>query len=125
MSKYYCSVLNSEFNVGFEQPKSDTCNKRDKTDMEIHTLNKDSDAAKIIQLETDKIVHTTHAKAAQNILKSYKTNNDISLAALCFDLQQAQCTLKLSTGVQFYKKKLWTFNLGIHNIKTGKASMFV
>lgn len=27
--------------------------------------------------------------------------------------------------MQFFKRKMWTYNLGIHNIKTGKASLFL
>ena len=44
---------------------------------------------------------------------------------ICLDLQQALSTPKLSTNQVFYKRKLYTYNFGIHNYKTGRGYMFV
>nr|CAD7427128.1 unnamed protein product [Timema monikensis] len=47
------------------------------------------------------------AKAPQALIESYKNNEDDTLA-IAFDLQQALTTPKLTSGIQFYKRKLWT-----------------
>ncbi len=41
------------------------------------------------------------------------------------DLQQILPTPRLHTGVAYYKRKMWTYNFCIHNIKTGKSTMYV
>ena len=44
---------------------------------------------------------------------------------ICLDLQQALPTPRLSSNKVFYKRKLWTYNFGIHDYKTGRGFMFV
>lgn len=124
-SRYYRDVFNRDFNIGFEPPKSDTCNYCDKVNIEMRGLSAESDNDRLNDLKTQKNEHLDHAKIAHNLLKSYKDNNDPSLAVICVDLQQALPTPKLTTGVQYYKRKLWTFNFGVHNIKTGRAVMYM
>ena len=41
------------------------------------------------------------------------------------DLQQALPTPKVSTGISFYKRKMWTYNFNIHDYKSGRAHMFL
>ncbi|PSN37912.1 hypothetical protein C0J52_19523 [Blattella germanica] len=65
------------------------------------------------------------AKADHALLKTYKNNADDSVVAIAVDLQQAMPTPRLTSGIQYYKRKMWTCNLGIHNIKTGCAAMYV
>ena len=40
-----------------------------------------------------------------------------------FDLEQALATPLLTNNVVFYKRQLWTYNLGIHDCKTEKGCM--
>ena len=44
---------------------------------------------------------------------------------ITFDLQQSFPTPLLSTGLVFYKRQLWTYNLGIHCCSTGEGFMHV
>ena len=44
---------------------------------------------------------------------------------ICMDLMQAMPTPKVSTSIAFYLRKLWTFNFGIHDMKTGRGYMYV
>ena len=44
---------------------------------------------------------------------------------ITFDLQQSLPTPKLATNVVFYKRQMWTYNLGIHDSSTGKGFMFM
>ena len=42
---------------------------------------------------------------------------------LTFDLEKSLSTPKLSTGIVYYKRQLWMYNLGIHNTATGIGYM--
>ena len=44
---------------------------------------------------------------------------------ICLDLQKALPTPRLSSNKVFYKRKLWTYNFGIHDYKTGRGFTFV
>ena len=58
-------------------------------------------------------------------LKECKLIKNKTIGALSFDLQQTLPTPKLSTGLQFYKRKLWTYNFCVHDIKTEGATMYL
>ena len=42
-----------------------------------------------------------------------------------FDLEQSLPTPKLSTNVVFYKRQMWTYNLGVHDCSNDKGYMFM
>ena len=42
---------------------------------------------------------------------------------LTFDLERVLATPLLTTNVVCYKRQLWTYNLGIHDCKTGRRCM--
>ena len=42
---------------------------------------------------------------------------------ITFDLQQLLPTPKLVTNVVFYKRQMWTYNLGVHDCSNGKGFM--
>ena len=44
---------------------------------------------------------------------------------LCMDLQQALSTPRVTTGMAFYLRKMWTYNFGIHNYRTDQGHLFV
>ena len=44
---------------------------------------------------------------------------------ICMDLQQALTLPKLTSGIAFYKRKLWSLNFGIHDYKTNRGYMYV
>uniref|UniRef100_A0A6P7F869 Uncharacterized protein LOC114325933 n=1 Tax=Diabrotica virgifera virgifera TaxID=50390 RepID=A0A6P7F869_DIAVI len=121
-SRFYRDTFNKKFNIGFNPPKSDTCNFCDKTDiMELSNC----DDLQRNQLQVAKELHLRRAKAVQKILKSYKSNNEDSVSAICIDLQQTLPTPKLTTSVQYYKRKLWTYNFAVHDVKSGKCVMYM
>ena len=119
---YYSDVFTKEFNISFEPPKVDTCTTCDIINMALS--NATTDEEKGVQ-QTKLEDHLKEAKAAQDYMKRLKKDNDPETRAVCMDLQQILPTPKLHTGIAYYKRKMWTYNFCIHNIKTGESTMFV
>ena len=89
-----------------------------KVDAETNTVTKQ-------QLRGEWELHKRKAERAYQQLKedtalSKSTSN---VDAITFDLEQSLPTPVLTTNVVFYKRQLWTYNLGIHDCKTSKAYM--
>ena len=89
-----------------------------KVDAETNTVMKQ-------QLNGEWELHKRKAERAYQQLKEEtalsKSTSDVD--AITFDLQQSLPTPVLTTNVVFYKRQLWTYNLGIHDYKTSKAYM--
>ena len=72
--------------------------------------------------------HKEQANATFNMLRidtQHAKDNPDDIHVICFDLQQALPTPKISSGPAFYKRKLWTCNLCIHDAGSNNASVFV
>ncbi|KAK4317768.1 hypothetical protein Pmani_011166 [Petrolisthes manimaculis] len=95
----------------------DTCSTCDqlKRDMEVAEAAKDT--SKTSELVTKKRLHLIKANVARSIMDAYGYDNDPSLCAITMDLQQTLVTPPLTTNVAYYKRKMWTYNFGIHNLK--------
>ena len=52
-----------------------------------------------------------------------KTNPD-ALTVIAFDLMKTLPTPIISTGICYYKRQLWTYCLGIHNLGTNEVFMY-
>ena len=113
---YYRDIFNSEFNVGFEPPHLDMCSTCDLYTRTISGLSVQTDAEQIARLQELKSVHKADATQVHTILKQCKDISDPTVCALCFDLQQTLPTPKLSTGIQYYKCKLWTYITSVYII---------
>lgn len=47
------------------------------------------------------------------------------MKVIAFDLMKTLATPSLSVGIAYNKRQLWTYNLGIHNLSTNDAYMYV
>ncbi|KAJ4440168.1 hypothetical protein ANN_08306 [Periplaneta americana] len=90
-------------------------------------FNEVRDAEQIEKLNADKMLHDKRAKIAYALIKNFvgRPNDNPSVAAISIDLQQALPIPKINSGIQYHKKKLWTYHFGIHNIVTGKVSTYI
>src|SRR5437870_911128 len=52
-------------------------------------------------------------------------NDKVTTRCIVFDLQKTMPIPRLQTNKIFYMRQLWTYNLGIHDNATGKATMFM
>ena len=106
----------------FFSPRTDTCKTCDEFKVQVDA-EKDPDEYQQLVLQWD--VHKIRAESAYQNLREdtalAKSSNDIEM--FTFDLQQALATPLLTTNVVFYKRQLWTFNLGIHDCKTDRGHM--
>ena len=96
------------------RPKTDTCKTCDSLKVQIEA---EEDETNLAQLKGKKELHLCMAERSYQQLKEdsalAKSNSDV--LTIIFDLQQSLPTPVLSTNVVFYKRQLWTYNVGIHN----------
>ena len=68
-------------------------------------------------------LHKAKAERAYQQLKEdialSRSSSNVEL--LTFDFEQSLPTPVLTTNIVFYKRQLWTYNVGIHDGKTGGA----
>ena len=126
---YYGNVFRLEFNIGFAPPKVDTCSTCDAFQASITNLQErgagSEEAQEAMQrLQEDLDRHRELARIGRQQVDAFSAEGD-DVMALCFDLQQTLPTPKLSTNVAYYKRKLWTYNLCIHNLVTKKSTMYL
>ena len=115
-----------KFNIGAEPPKIDTCNTCDRVRTQLQHAKVKKDKIMIVQLQTEKKLHKTKANVAQKIMRVFvATDEDAELFAVAMDLQQTLATPRLTTSVQYYKRKMWTYNFCIHNLKEKSSTMYV
>ncbi|KAK4320631.1 hypothetical protein Pmani_008514 [Petrolisthes manimaculis] len=109
-----------EFNIGTSPPKVDTCSICDKFRVQVEVAKAEKDVGKENQLNLQWALHQARYKAARNLLQVYSEVRDDTQAKICMDLQQTLVTPRLTTNVAYYKRKIWTYNFGIHDL-TGAA----
>lgn len=119
---FYKDVFTKNFNISFEPPKMDTCTTCDILDNKIASENEGEVRRRY---ETEKENHLNEAKVPQEILKALRTDTNPDTRAVCLDLQQILPTPRLSTGAAYYKRKLWTYNFCVHDLKKNISTMFV
>ncbi|KAJ4443617.1 hypothetical protein ANN_05291, partial [Periplaneta americana] len=114
----YRSIFNTRFNIGFKMPHTDTCKVCDAW------LAKEED---IIPL--DLRLHQTQATVAYSLLSKFRSEcleENCDYCLITYDLQKALPTPKIPTGLVFYLRQLWVYNLGVHvcNKKTAFMCMW-
>lgn len=119
---FYKKIFLEEFNLGFGQPRSDTCSQCDRLQNKIENS---TDATEREKLETEKRVHVTKADNAYDLLTKKQTeakNND-NIAVYTFDFQQNLPSPTLHSNDMFYCRMLWTYNFALHDCKTNDGIM--
>lgn len=121
---YYRTVFNTEFNLRFHHPHSDTCNNCDKLNNFItHATDKNEQLKYTTELE----LHQRRAqKAVDSKITDIKYSQEVeNTITICFDLQKTLPTPLLTTNKAYYLRQLWTYNFCIVNLTTGISNMFV
>jgi len=119
----YRRIFCNDFNLGFATPKTDTCRTCSAYETLKAASSSDADRSKH---ETELTVHKSEAaKAFQLLQKDTGIYDESEQLTLAFDLQQALPTPKLNVGPAFYKRKIMTYNVGIHNCGQNTAVMML
>lgn len=118
-------IFNEQFNLSFHPPVSDSCRKCDAYNIKIKAAQTEALKANLNQeLE----LHQRKASSARTGLQ-YDTelakNNPEDITVITFDLMKTLPTPLLSTGICYYKRQLWTYCFGIHNMGNNDAYMFL
>lgn len=122
---YYRCVFNTHFNLRFKKPLTDTCSVCDKLENKI---NHSTDQDVIRKSNTEKELHlrkAEKARYAKNEAKRVSKDNPEIVKAITFDLQNTLPTPMLTCSTVYYLRQLWTYNFGIHDLGTGKGTMFM
>lgn len=85
----------------------------------------DEDKTAKAQLVGERELHHAKAERAYQQLKedTALTKSDSTILVISFDLTLPTPSLSTGTNVVFYKRQLWTYNLGIHDGKSDRAYM--
>ena len=104
------------------RPKTDTCKTCDSYKVKIDAEKDDRERATLLG-QWD--LHKRKAERAYQQLREdiALSQSDTNHELLSFDLEQSLPTPVLTTNVVYYKRQLWTYNLGIHDGRTGSACM--
>lgn len=118
---FYRNIFNTQFNLSFKRPNTDTCDKCDQFKIKIdHGEGEEKALA-----QREKELHLRKAEAVKTAKDECHDLNDESQAAIVFDLQKTMPTPNVSTSKAYYLRQLWTYNFGVHNLQTGTAHCFM
>ena len=116
----YFGSLHTTFS--FTRPKSDTCKTCDSMKVRIK-----AEASDEVQrrLQSELLLHQRKAERTYHQLQedTALSQSDPDTQTITFDLQQSLPTPVLTVNVVYYKRQLWTFNLGVHCCRTGVGHM--
>ncbi|XP_049764962.1 uncharacterized protein LOC126094559 isoform X1 [Schistocerca cancellata] len=118
-------IFVSEFNIGFKLPKSDACSKCDGF---LIAINNSELCAEVTEKKQQYELHLKKADRGQNMIVSLTAlakENSKEHHMIAVDMQQTFPTPKLTVAPAFYKRKIRTYNYGIHDCGSNKAYMFL
>lgn len=121
---YYDDVMKAHFpHLKLYKPRQDTCKTCDMYAIKVKDPAITADNRKTIDIRH--ALHLAKAEQGYRLPKKLAGDTPDTTMVVCMDLQQALPTPKVSTGIAFYLRKMWTYNFNVHDYKTGKGHMFV
>ena len=118
-------TFNHNFNLSFHPPHKDTCKTCDELNIKLDAC--DSEEARS-QLQARLEIHHRKAESARHSLQADTAASKVpteNLTTLTFDLEKTLPTPVLSSGICYYKRQLWTYNFGIHDMASDTGYMYV
>ena len=108
LSSMYASIFNTDFNLGFGSPHTDTCGR---CEME--------------QNPEDLSAHKQKADAAFQQQRQDRQDAQMGNSAfITFDMEKTLPLPKLSVSEAFYLRQLWLYNVGIHLVTKSREAPF-
>ncbi|KAK3862856.1 hypothetical protein Pcinc_031312 [Petrolisthes cinctipes] len=118
---YYQQTFTSEFNIAFKPPRANTCKTCDHLAVTISGAIEETTKQ---TLKEELLQHKKKANAGQRLMEEKAKDKNQNIRVICLDLQQSLPVPKLSTSAAVYHRKLWMYNLCIHNLKTRISTMY-
>ena len=108
----YWNIFCTHFNYGFGTPRSDTCNKCERTQTDASACDID--------------VHKALAEAAfqQQRKDRRRAITETDVFYITFDMEKTLPLPKLAVSAAFYLRQLWLYNTGVHLISKQKEGPF-
>lgn len=114
---FYRHVFNTQFNLHFHVPSKDTCKKCDEYKIQVSNLSL-ADEEKL-NIENKHQLHLRKAEKARDVMKQdseYAKNPENKMYVCSVDLQKALPFPVLSVSDAYYKRNMYAYNLGIHDL---------
>lgn len=118
-------VFNNDFNYHFHTPQKDTCKRCNIFKNKFDYASTEEEKLNYQQILND---HHILAEKARETMKSdveASKQPDSDTYVICFDLMKTLPTPDLDVGVCYYKRQMWTYLLGIHNLMTHEVFTYL
>lgn len=122
--EFFVKYFNSNFNLAFGSPRTDTCQTCDRLQNSI-------EAEQNIDIKTvlinDKYNHLMKSEFFYSDLKELSkiSRTDATIEVLSYDFQQNMPLPHIHCGDVFYKRQIWSYNFCIYFAKTRFAHFFM
>ena len=123
----YRDIFNYEFNISFGFPRTDVCDTCEKfnADIKFATVNRNNDL--VLKLRTE---HEVHKRKGDAFYEQIREDKHLALSTddtqvIAMDFQKNLLLPVTGIGQEYYKRQLAVHNLGIHDVCSGNASMYI
>ncbi|KAG0724398.1 hypothetical protein GWK47_005156 [Chionoecetes opilio] len=110
----------------FKPPRTDVCNTCAKYETMINSATDDQAKANV---EASRVEHLAIAQVPRDLLRQNEqmagNGQNPNLKVVCMDLQQTLPCPRLSTGIAYYKRKLWLYNFCVYDLNEKQGTMFM
>lgn len=116
----YRHIFNTEYNIGFKPPQTDTCDDCDRYEIQI----REAEGEELKEIEQKRKKHMEEAASRYKRKAEDKESSLINSSEkmLTVDLQKCLPTPLLTNGQTFYLRKLWTLNYTILDSSSNKCT---
>jgi hypothetical protein len=123
---FFCHIF-KDCNVGFGYPRADICCLCEEMSSKMQDLKKSQNLVENKSIEMKLKEHQNEAKFfydLQNKLKASELNNS-KIEIICNDYEKNFYLPVTNVSIEYYSRQLSVHNFCVHNMKTGKAFMYM
>ena len=112
----FSDIFHQDFNLSFGNPRSDICGTCKQL---VHQIKSS------LNTEEKEAEHELHLRKAAVFQDALKEKADDRVLKICFDFQKNLALPITNLGEEYYKRQLYIYNLGMHNLSNGSATMYL
>jgi len=123
----YRCILNSEFNISFGYPRTDTCTTCDEFLAQLKTLSPVTDDKEIQNLTTKNMLHKRKAETfyVRKKIARQEAKKTKKMAAVCMDFGKNISLPNITTNDVYYKRQLSMYSFNIHILSSQQSIFYV